>query len=454
MNLVERFTENIKQEGLFSKKDRLLLAVSGGMDSAVLCELCRQTGHQFSILHCNFQLRKEESERDEDFVRALAVKYGVEVLVKRFDTAKLSQKMKKGIQETARLLRYEWFLEVWQEMTTAKHPARCYILTAHHLNDNIETVLMNFFKGTGIAGLRGIQPLQQQLARPLLFAKKEELLVFANENNLDWVEDSSNSSDKYSRNYFRNQLLPLAQTIYPEAENNIASNIARFRDIEVLYQQAIAVHKKKLVEQKGNELHIPVLKLKKTVPLHSIIFEITKEYGFSPQQITDVIGLLESESGRYVQSATHRVIRNRSWLIIASNSLEEAQNILLEKQEEQVVFPGGTLQLSVKQVVATSIQSPANIALLNPKEISFPLLLRKWKAGDYFYPLGMKKKKKVARFLIDQKLSKTEKENTWVIEMNKKVIWIVGHRIDDRFKITTLNQPILEIRVSQKEQGS
>ena len=212
MNLLEIFLENIKQHNLFNSKDKLLIAVSGGVDSVVLCELCRQGGFDFTIAHCNFQLRGKESERDRDFVKKLADKYGVTFLVKDFETKNYAEENKISIQEAAREIRYNWFAELINQSTNQQIN---YILTAHHANDNIETVLMNFFKGTGIAGLRGILPWQGNVIRPLLFAKKAELISFAKGHDLEWAEDSSNLTDEYSRNYFRNQLIPVIQKNLP-----------------------------------------------------------------------------------------------------------------------------------------------------------------------------------------------------------------------------------------------
>ncbi|MEJ0106044.1 MAG: tRNA lysidine(34) synthetase TilS [Bacteroidota bacterium] len=455
MNLIQRFKEYIRQNNLFLSKERLLLAVSGGVDSVVLCELCKQSGYDFTIAHCNFQLRGEESERDEQFVKELADKYGKEVLVKRFDTETYTKEKKVSIQVAARELRYNWFGELltpdsrpdsYRVPTPGSPlPTPDYLLTAHHLNDSLETLLMNFFKGTGIAGLHGILPKQGKIVRPLLFAKKEELLAFANENGLNWVEDISNESDKYSRNYFRHQVIPLIQKIYPEAENNLAGNLERFRDIEVLYRQAIDMHKKKLIEQKGNEFHIPVLKLKKSAPLHSIVYEIVKDFGFHSAQVDEIINLLDSESGKYIASSSHRVIKNRNWLIIAPVAAAEAETILIEEGIRKVEFDIWNLEFERLPTPDSRLITPDSIALLDSKEIKYPLILRKWKTGDYFYPLGMKKKKKLARFFIDQKLSKTDKEKIWVLEMNKKIIWIIGHRIDDRFKVTDKTKKVLKI---------
>jgi tRNA(Ile)-lysidine synthase len=255
--------------------------------------------------------------------------------------------------------------------------------------------------------------------------------------------------DKYSRNYFRNQLIPLVQKIYPEAENNLAGNLRRFADMEQLYDQAVEQHKKKLLEQKGQEVHIPVLKLKKAVPLYSIIYEIIKEFGFSPAQTEEVIKLLDSESGRYVQSATHRIIKNRRWLIIAPAHLEQAQTLVIDEEENKVVFENGELVFEQLKGKNVQLVNDAAIALIDKEELQFPLLLRKWKKGDYFYPLGLNRKKKLARFFIDQKLSLTDKEKVWVLESNKKIVWVVGLRIDDRFKLTEATKQVLKIQLTK-----
>ena len=449
MQLLQKFTGYIKKENLFQPKDKLLLAVSGGVDSVVVCELCQQVGFEFIMAHCNFQLRGQESERDEQFVKDLAKKYNVEIFVKKFSTEKYAEENKLSIQVAARELRYDWFKSIIAEQKIN------WIVTAHHANDNIETLLINFFKGTGISGLRGILPKHGKIIRPLLFAKKAELVEFARENNLNYVEDSSNLSDKYTRNYFRNQIIPTVQKVFPQAEDNLLNNIDRFKDIEKLYQQSIFLHKKKLLEQKGNEIHITVLKLLMAQPLTTIVYEIIKDFGFSSNQTDEVIVLLNSDSGKYVQSASHRILKNRNWIIISPLNTVIAENILIEEKDNTIPFPNGALKIenlsttNYKHVYRTGgLQTTNNVACLDADEITFPLLLRKWKQGDYFYPLGMSKKKKLSRFFIDQKLSLTEKENTWVLEMNKKIVWIIGQRIDDRFKVNPKTKNMLKITLS------
>jgi tRNA(Ile)-lysidine synthase len=446
MSLLQNFNSYIKQHHLFQPKDKLLLAISGGVDSVVLCELCHQAKFDFTIAHCNFQLRGEESDRDEQFVRDLATKYKVEIFVQQFDTTTEAAKHKTSIEETARNLRYTWFDSILKELSSPSPSGegfRVRLLTGHHANDNIETVLMNFFRGTGVKGVRGVLPKQGNIIRPLLFAKRNEIENFAKENNLPFVTDSTNAQNNYTRNYFRNELIPGIQKVFPQAEENVLQNIERFTDVEVLYNQAIDLHKTKLCEVKGNEVHIPVLKLAKAKPLHTILYEIVKEYDFTAAQVNDIEKLITAESGKYIQSSTHRILRNRKWLIISPLQNQIASNIVIEKNDKKIHFENGRLEFEVSQKL-TIHHSPLTIQL-DANKISYPLLLRKWKQGDYFYPLGMKHKKKLSRFFIDNKLSITDKEKVWVIESNKKILWVIGLRIDDRFKITENTKEVLEI---------
>jgi len=444
MTLIERYKANLQKENLFQPGDRLLLAVSGGLDSVVLCELCRQCGYDFEIAHCNFHLRGNESDRDMAFVGKLGAHYGVKTFIKHFDTAAVAAEQKTSIEETARNLRYQWFHKLLDD---TKNHLR-FILTAHHADDNIETVLMNFFRGTGINGLKGIQPKQGKLVRPLLFARRADLEIFAKENQLDHVTDSSNLSNDHTRNYFRNELLPAITKVYPEAKENVLRNINRFKESTLLYQKAVDAQLKKLKEQKGDEVHIPVLKLQKVTPLATIVYELIKEVGFSAQQTDEVVALLSAETGKYVSSATHRVIKNRNWLIIAPLATTAAGHILIETTKGKLSFGAGTMEWEEKIKTANdAIPAAAHNASFDAATIQLPLLLRRWKTSDYFYPLGMQKKKKLGRFLSDQKLSLTQKENVWVLEMDKKIAWVVGMRIDDRFKIKDKTTSVLNFKL-------
>lgn len=439
MEFLGKFVQFTQNENLFQSKDKLLLAISGGVDSVVLCALCKQAGFDFAIAHCNFKLRGAHSERDEQFVTELAKEYGVPFFIKSFATNDIAKATKKSIEETARDLRYAWFEEIRVENKFT------YILTAHHANDNIETVLMNFFRGTGIKGLRGILSKNGKIIRPLLFARRAELEMFVQTNKLAFVTDHTNAENDYTRNYFRNTILPQVSESFPEATENMLKNIQRFKEIEILYRQSVDLHVKKLVECKGNELHIPVIKLLKTEPLATVFFEIIQPYGFTAHQVDEAIALLKSETGKYIRSSTHRIIKNRNWIIIAPIQTAIAHNILIEEDDRKIIFETGELQLEKLTISKVQLSTDNTVAMMDASTIVFPLLLRKWKMGDYFYPLGMKKKKKINRFLIDQKLSLPQKENTWVVEMDKKIIWVLGMRIDDRFKITNSTKELIKI---------
>ena len=444
MDLFQRYKDFIQQNDLFHPKDKLLLTVSGGVDSVVLCELCKQAGYEFVIAHCNFKLRDKESERDKEFVRQLAKKYGVEFFVKDFETEKYAEENRLSIQEAARNLRYDWFNELLKTPDSRLSAT----LTAHHADDSIETLLMNFFRGTGLYGLAGI-PVKSPYAnvrRPLLGFWKEELIEFASQNKLEFVEDSSNLSSKYTRNLFRNEIIPLIIQKYPQAKENLLDNISRFKEINILYQLSVAEFKKKLLKQKGNEIHIPIKQLM-SYKSKALIFEIISNFGFLEKQVDEMIKLAESESGKFIQSpvALVRIIKFRNWFIISSSAPAQSETIIIDDWTKSLQLPIGNLQF--ENILSSDFRFPTSslIACLDADEIHFPLILRKWKQGDYFYPLGMKKKKKLSRFFIDQKFSKTDKENAWVLEMNKKIVWVIGHRIDDRFKITERTKKILKL---------
>ena len=449
MNLIQKFQTHWQKQfsHLSATNCQLLLAVSGGVDSVVLVDLISKSGFPYQIAHCNFQLRGEESESDEQFVIALASNYGKEILVKRFDTLTYGSENKISIQEAARDLRYGWFNEIissWdklvdgkEELQKERNAIKHFVVTAHHANDNIETLLMHFFRGTGIHGLEGIQPIlkERKLLRPILPFRKIELLTYATQEGLNYVEDSSNESDKYTRNFFRNKLLPQIAEVFPKVEENLLHNITRFHEIAQLYQKAVNEEISKLLEKKRDEWQVPVLKWRKANPLQTLTWELIKRFGFQASQTIEVIKLLDAENGSYQSSPTYRIIRNRNWLLISPVSNEIAQNILIEEKGDKVVFENGSIEMTNIENQPSKISTLSSEAFLDTTGISFPLLLRKWKTGDYFYPLGMQKKKKVSKFLIDLKLSKTEKEKIWVIESNQKIIWVVDYRIDNRFKI-------------------
>jgi tRNA(Ile)-lysidine synthase len=454
MDLFQSFTKHWKQAFPQYQMDNclLLLAVSGGLDSVVMTHLLAEMGFTCCVLHVNFQLRGVESERDENFVRALAKESGMEIFVERFETLEYAKLNGIGIQEAARNLRYQWFETKRKDCRLQFPDKNVLILTAHHANDNIETVLMNFFRGTGIQGLRGIAAFQKErfLLRPLLPFKKEELISFAKNHNWAFVEDSSNESNKYTRNFLRNQILPELEENFPHVKDNLLQNIDRMKEVAEIYQEAIADRLKELMEWKGQECQVSILKLIKTAQLNTVIWELIRPFGFTVQQIPELIKLMEAPNGSSLYSATHQIIKNRKWLLMAKIQPLENSFVVIESSESAIEFVGGQLDCTIITQPFTHDANPLKV-MLDAKQISFPLLLRKPKSGDYFYPLGMQKKKKLNRFFIDQKLSKTQKEAIWILESNQRIIWVLGLRIDNRFRCEPATNAALQLSYIPKE---
>jgi tRNA(Ile)-lysidine synthase len=362
---------------------------------------------------------------------------------KTVDTTIYAEEHSVSIQVAARELRYTWF----NELINNSGNKRTFILTAHHGDDAIETSVMHFFRGTGIRGLTGIPERNNNIIRPLLPFSRDEIVQYATERKLSWVEDSSNISEKYTRNYIRHQLIPAAEKMFPAVKGNLLENIRRFSEVNEIFEQAILRIRKKLVIADGEGLKVPVAGLLNSQPLETIVFECFHPFGFHAAQVPELISLCSATSGKRITSSTHTVTRNRKWLLINAHQQQtEPSLIVIEDANETVEFSRGKLYFSYHKH-PFHIHKNASMGLFDSSSIQFPLLLRKWKPGDYFYPFGMQKKKKIARFLIDQKVSVQEKENVYVLEMNKKILWIVGYRIDNRFRVTDSTKEALEVEV-------
>ncbi len=415
----------------------VLLAVSGGADSMVLLQVFHQLGYRFAVAHCNFQLRSNASDNDEALVTGYCKDRNITCHTIRFDTTAYAAMHKQSIEEAARNLRYDWFRQLCTEQNYHS------IATAHHADDSIETAFMNFCKGTGISGLHGILPNANQVIRPLLFASKAELLAYARDNNIPFHEDASNQSADYTRNYFRLEVLPAIEKTIPGFRKNMLANIRRFSEQEWLYLQQIDMLKKKLVEQRGAEWFIPVLKLKQYPVAETLLFEVLKPFGFTPAQSAEAAKLADAPTGKWMVSDTHRLLKNRNFLIISTLITTAAEMVVIESGNQTITFAEGQLQLqTVKE--ANLNEANANTIFVDAAALTFPLILRKKKEGDYFYPIGMNhKKKKLARFLIDQKASLVQKERVWVLESDKRIVWVTGMRADERFKLTPHTRQIV-----------
>jgi tRNA(Ile)-lysidine synthase len=315
------------------------------------------------------------------------------------------------------------------------------------MDDQLETVAFNFFRGTGIAGLTGMNAKDGHLIRPLLFASRDEIEAYAVSLKLSWVEDSSNKESTYARNTFRNEVFPTIEKIIPSFRQNLSNNIKRFQETEMLFKQQMASIKKRTLEQRGNGWALAINKIKHLTPLNTIVYEVFSAFGFAATQVDELKKLFDADTGSYLQSTTYRVLKNRAWLLIDPLHEISSKIYLIEKDQSLIAFGEAKLTVSTKDNAA-SISTASNEAWLDASKLEFPLLLRPWKNGDYFYPLGMKKKKKVSKFLIDQKLSKSDKEGQYVIESAKKIVWVVGRRIDDRFKIFPATKEVLRLKLN------
>jgi tRNA(Ile)-lysidine synthase len=437
MDLYSTFTQHWQEKfaAHIPAQDTILVAVSGGVDSMVLAHLLLKQGCSIQLAHMNFQLRGAESERDEIFVKEWANTNQIPLHVNKTNATDYANTHSVSIQEAARNLRYGWFRDLQTELSN--NQKKVWLATAHHADDNIETVLLHLFRGTGLEGLAGIQPLRKKeaLIRPLLSISKSDLQSYATANGIFFVEDSSNAHNHYTRNQVRNQLMPVIQEIFPDAPSQMLANIHRFREGIQVYRKAISTQLEKITTPHGAELHIPVEAWKKLDPIHTYTWEIIQAAGFHPAQISSVLQLLDAATGKYCLSATHRIIRNRKHLIIAplANPIHTLTQV--DRADTTISFSNGVIRLEAKSYNSIPQQTPDTEAYLQEAALEFPLLIRKWQTGDYFYPLGLNKKKKISRFLIDCKLSATEKEKVFVLESNHKIAWVIGYRIDHRFRL-------------------
>ncbi len=429
--MLKKIKEFIKKEKLFNGRNKILAAVSGGIDSVVLCYLLHKAGFNFGIAHCNFQLRGEESDEDEKFVSQLAGYFKVPYYIKKFDTQTYIKKRKVSVQMAARELRYSWFEEIRIKNSFD------YVAVAHHQNDEIETFFINLIRGTGIAGLHGIKAKAENIVRPLMFAGRKEIEEFAIKNNILFREDSSNSSLKYLRNKIRHKLIPMLKKLNPDIENAVKSGIQRIRQMEGVFREIVEEKKKEIVTQEGSLFRFNIRKLLSLPHNELFLFEFLKPYGFSGDIIGQISKGLKGTSGKKFYSSSYILVKDREHLIIYPiGKTSGYMEFKICKNTKEIKEP---LQLKFKKLNVTKdfkVFKNNCIAMLDFDKLSFPLMLRKWQKGDYFYPFGMSGKKKLSDFFTDLKLSLPDKENTWLLCNGDDIVWVVGHRIDNRYRIT------------------
>jgi len=393
------------------------------------------------IAHCNFHLRMAESDRDELFVRDLAKELKVPYYSVDFETTKYAEEHKISIEMAARDLRYAWFYELLYN-----HDAQA-IAVAHHADDSIETMLMNLVRGTGLKGLTGIQPRNHKVVRPLLCCNRLELETYLVRFDLDHIEDSTNASVDYQRNKFRNEVLPLLAEINPSVRQTLYDSLERFEGIWAIYQQSIDAMKQLIVRNGPGlvKMDIDAIKIQEHIP--TLMYELLHPYGFGPAVIEQVTGQLDGESGKVFFSETYRLIKDRKYLLISKIDDNPAQDFMITEDETVIEFPF-LLKIN-KQPVTPDFEVSKEITRIHvdASRLTYPLVLRRWKEGDTFFPFGMKQRKKVSDFFIDNKLSLFEKEHSWILVSNNEIVWIVGQRLDNRFCVTNETMEVVEFKI-------
>lgn len=424
------------------------MAVSGGMDSMAMLHLFAKSGFTIAVAHANFQLRGGEADEDERWLSEYCQKRNIPFHSTRFNTNNYATTRGLSIQMAARELRYEWFDQLRE---TEKMD---WVATAHHLNDSIETVLLNLAKGTSLNGLKGIASVNGHLIRPLLFATRLELAHYVAEQSIPWREDESNESDDYQRNFIRHQVVPKFQEVNPAFEASMAKTIHKLEGILQLVNKAVDDWKKLHVRYKGETLHISKLGFTDTNSESynlAILWELLKDYGFHFDQCQQLLAAMHGQPGKKFLSDSHKLVIDRDDLILIPNG-SDFTAVLIEKNQREAIHAGK--KLIIQQVANTNeLDRNDSTAAIDSSRIQFPITWRKWKAGDWFIPLGMKNRKKISNFLIDQKVSVAEKESVSVLESAGEIMWVVGHRIDDRFKVTESTGHVVIFRLAKDDKN-
>ena len=439
--MINQFNNYIYHNNLCQSEDKLILAVSGGIDSVSMLHLFIESDYKnLSVAHCNFSLRGSESDGDEAFVKNLADKNNIQFYTIRFDTQQYACENGISIQMAARELRYNWFNKLLNEQNAK------YIAIAHNSDDNVETFLLNISRGTGLKGLTGIKPKNHNIIRPLLFTSREMIVNYCSEKNIEYRTDSSNSENHYQRNNLRNNVIPLLKTRFPEFSNNMLCNIQKFAEINLVFENYIQQIKNELFIINENIVEISISKLSGYQPLPTILYELLKEFGFNIEIVNETIEALNGNPGKTFYSSTHRLIKDREKLIITSIPHNHNQVYYIDLDSENEKLPIEINFEIVENNENFNIVRSNNLAYFDAEKILFPLILRKWQHGDYFMPFGMTNFKKISDFFTDNKLSLNEKENVWLLCNGNEIIWVVGMRSDNRFRISDETKKILIVK--------
>jgi len=433
--MLSKFQKQLSENLPFLKEKKLLLAISGGIDSVVLVTLLKQLNYDISLAHCNFKLRGNESDGDEQFVRDFASKNDLELFVTSFDTNSFAKDNKLSIQVAARQLRYIWFHQLLQENQLD------YILTAHHLDDNLETFLINLTRGTGLEGLTGIPVQNDKIVRPLLTFSREEIEKFASENKIEWREDSSNSSDKYLRNKLRHDVVPILKSLNPSFLNSFQDTLKHLEQAKSLTEDASVLVYKQVVTEKNGQKFFRLFELKRLPNYEAYLFEWLQPFGFKAWK--DIYDLTEAQSGKFILSENYRLLKDRDFLVLEEIPTEDSNSYEIEENSE-IHLP---IKLKISTVFESNKQYDSSVIYVDKEKLKFPLTIRKWQEGDYFCPAGIDGKMKVSKYFKDEKFSLSDKENTWLLLSENQLVWIIGKRQDRRFYIEKTTTQVLKIEL-------
>lgn len=436
--MINEFQNHINSKFSFLQNSKLLIAISGGIDSVVLTHLCHKIGLNIALAHCNFNLRGKESDADEDFVLQLAEDLDLEVFIENFDTELFAKNEKISIQMAARALRYHWFNELVEQLPFD------YVLTAHHADDNLETFLINFTRGTGLEGLTGIPEVNDIFVRPLLPFSRETIEMYTKEHGLKWREDSSNATTKYLRNKLRHEVIPILKEINPSLLQSFQNTIHNLQaSSDIVDDRIEELIKGGIIKLTGSGFKLNISEIKKIHNPKAYLYRFLNGYGFT--EWDDVTNLLEAQSGKQVFSKNWRLIKDRDYLLLSEIVANERFSIKVIETDKQVQTPLGILFFDEADAI---METHKSLIYIDKETIKFPLTIRKWEEGDVFFPLGMDgKKKKVSKYLKDEKYSLLEKEQIWVLCSQDSIVWILGMRADNRFRVTDATKEILKVEL-------
>jgi len=427
-NKVQHF---IVEKSLFSKEDKLILGISGGADSVCLMHVLLALGYSFDLAHCNFNLRGKESDEDESFVKELAKKYQLKLHVKQFDTTSYSTENKISTQMAARDLRYAWFHDL-----LASENAK-YIVIAHHSNDDVETFFINLLRGSGLKGLLGISEKTESVVRPLMVVSRAEIESYLNKNELSYRNDSSNASVKYLRNKIRHELMPLLTDMNPSIQQTILDEMKILEGVAEVYYQQMREVKKEIIKNEKGVIQLKISDLLALKPLNNYLYELLNPYGF--MTIEAIAKSLKGQSGKQFFSSTHELLIDREFIFISELDVKKNELITIEETTNSIKSP---IQLTFSKTNNVKWIKDVNFAQLDFEKLQFPLTLRNWKEGDKFMPLGMQTFKKLSDYFIDNKFSILNKKKQWLLCSNTDIVWVVGHRIDERYKLQSKTKKV------------